>query len=628
MMKRILAIAVVILFALGILPALAGGASWGFSYTGQMTASGDPGGVLGHTTGVAVDKFGNTYVVGDSQDIVNIYNPAGTLTDTWGSTGTGNGQLDAPVDVEVDRWGNVYVLEDGNQRITVFNPAGSFTRHISGPGPSVSNLFNPLGIGVSLDGDVYVCDNATQIKKFTTFNTFVTSWDPDGHPFGITCDQDGGVWVANDQAVPSAPLYGNTVMKYSPWGVIEESWGSTGTADGEFDRAYDVSVDGGGRVFVLDSNGGRVQAFDSTGNFLTKYTGTGATPDTLWWPYGVSAGYKREFRVADWGYNRIVAFKSDPVIPTKLSGVAGTTRYKTAEAVAQLGWPENAEYALVATALNWPDALSGAGLAGASGGPLLLTNPDTLSPEVASEIARLNCDQVYVLGGPAAVSSSVYSALEGIMGAGNVHRLGGSNRYETSALIANQAVALLGGSYDGTGIVVTGQNFPDALAVSPIAAANAWPILLTEPDALPTVIKTAMTSNNINHGYVIGGATAVGGDAFDDIDALWIGSPYRVSGSNRYSTAAAVAELGYTGLGMLWSRPALATGEDFPDALAGGVLQGSDCSVMLLTPSDSLDPAAAAALTKYRDSIYELRYLGGTAVLEPAVRSASAALLH
>ena len=122
--------------------------------------------------------------------------------------------------------------------------------------------------------------------------------------------------------------------------------------------------------------------------------------------------------------------------------------------------------------------------------------------------------------------------------------------------------------------------------------------------------------------------SAVGTAAYNELDALWIGKPYRISGANRYETAAEVAEIGFTGLGMLYSRPAIATGENFPDALAGGVLQGSDYCVMLLTPSGSLHPEAAAALTKHKDSIYELRYLGGTSALAPAVRTSSAALLH
>lgn len=629
-MKRLAILAMAAMLAFGGAPGTvsANGIGWGFVYSGQSTASGWPGGVLDVPAGVAVDKFGTSYVVSGAQDAVNIYDATGALEDMWGASGAGNGELTAPRAVDVDRWGNVYVLDKGNRRVSVFNPGGEFVRHISGPGLNPHELSTPNGLAVSLDGDVYVTDSRASIKRFTSYGALVAEWPSDGPVIGIGCDQDGGVWAANDSADATAPDYGNTVMKYSSMGVMQGSWGTTGTADGQFDRTYDIGVDGGGRVFAVDAIGGRMQVFDSAGAYLTKYTGAGATPSSFSIPYAVGVGYQREALVADTFNDRVVSVRSNPAIPTGFRQVAGADRYATAKAASQLGWPGESEYALVATALNWPDALSGAGLAGACGGPLLLTRPDALSPEVASEITRLNCDQVYVLGGTGAVSSAVYSALEGIVGVGNVHRLGGANRYATSALIARETVDLLGGNYDGTGIVVTGRDFPDALAVSPIAAANAWPVLLTEPDHLPSVIADAMTSKIINHGYVIGGTGAVGPGAFAAVDALWIGTPHRVAGATRYSTAAAVAQLGFEGLGMLWSRPAIATGENFPDALAGGVLQGSDYSVMLLTRPGTLDASAAAALSANRDSIYEVRYLGGTAAVSTAVRSGVSALLH
>jgi len=85
--------------------------------------------------------------------------------------------------------------------------------------------------------------------------------------------------------------------------------------------------------------------------------------------------------------------------------------------------------------------------------------------------------------------------------------------------------------------------------------------------------------------------------------------------------------VGFDGLGMLMSRPALTTGEDFPDALAGGVLQGNDCCPVLLTRGTSLSPDAGAVLWEHRDMIYEIRYLGGTQVLTGPVRVSARALL-
>ena len=135
-----------------------------------------------------------------------------------------------------------------------------------------------------------------------------------------------------------------------------------------------------------------------------------------------------------------------------------------------------------------------------------------------------------------------------------------------------------------------------------------------------------MQSNTATHGYVIGGTGAVSAAVEAELDAAFIDFS-RIGGANRYDTAAKLATKAFEGMGMLWSRPALATGLDFPDALAGGVLQGSDYSVLLLTRGTTLAPEAAAALTANRKMIYELRYLGGDGVLSPGVRSAARALV-
>jgi len=80
--------------------------------------------------------------------------------------------------------------------------------------------------------------------------------------------------------------------------------------------------------------------------------------------------------------------------------------------------------------------------------------------------------------------------------------------------------------------------------------------------------------------------------------------------------------------GLEWNRLALATGEKFPDALAGGVLQGRDGSVMLLTKSSVLDPNVAAVLTAQADGINEVRYLGGLSAITQGVRDAVANILN
>jgi hypothetical protein len=94
----------------------------------------------------------------------------------------------------------------------------------------------------------------------------------------------------------------------------------------------------------------------------------------------------------------------------------------------------------------------------------------------------------------------------------------------------------------------------------------------------------------------------------------------RLAGATRYSTAVAVATHGVNEAGLHWDDLALATGENFPDALTGGVLQGLDDSVMLLTLSSSLSPEVAAVLDENDGSINQVKFLGGPGAISQTVR--------
>ncbi|HUU61159.1 MAG TPA: NHL repeat-containing protein [Acidimicrobiia bacterium] len=49
------------------------------------------------------------------------------------------------------------------------------------------------------------------------------------------------------------------------------SFGSWGSADGDFDKPCGIAVDGAGLVYVADAGNGRVQVFDAEGRFLRQF---------------------------------------------------------------------------------------------------------------------------------------------------------------------------------------------------------------------------------------------------------------------------------------------------------------------------------------------------------------------
>lgn len=330
--------------------------------------------------------------------------------------------------------------------------------------------------------------------------------------------------------------------------------------------------------------------------------------------------------------HHFASFTVQPLPPaTVFVPVAGSSRYETAVKASERTFADGAACVVIATGANWPDALGGAALAAAENGPILLTDRQALPSAVADEVVRLGATRAYILGGTGAVGPAVEQALAGLLGAGNITRIGGVNRYETADLVAAKSVEVLKatGTYDGMAFVATGANFPDALAAAPISAAKGWPLYLAGSSGLSAGTKAAMASAGVDSVAILGGTGAVSAATETALESLYgPAAVTRLAGASRYDTAVAVATWGCSNAGLGWDGVAIATGANFPDALAGGVMQGVHGSVMLLTPQSSLSSATAAALTAHKDEIRTVTYLGGTGAVSTSVRDQVASLLH
>ncbi len=293
--------------------------------------------------------------------------------------------------------------------------------------------------------------------------------------------------------------------------------------------------------------------------------------------------------------------------------VAGRDRYATAVEASRRTWGGGeATTAVLAAGDKWPDAVCGSSLAGAVGGPVLLTKRSSLPGSVVGELQRLGTEKVYVLGGTPTIDEAVVRSLATQMGPGfTVVRLAGIDRYETSAMIASATVGEIvarGGTYDGVAFLATGLSFPDALSAAPVAAHSKEPVLLTRPTGLSPAVTSACASLHVASGVILGGTASVPDSVVQRFGTLTGGVPARWCGADRYETSAEIARRAVTEKGMSPARVAFATGRAFPDALSGGVAQGHLDGPLLLS-REYLPPSVGTFVTAYRPS--ELRFLGG-----------------
>ena len=188
--------------------------------------------------------------------------------------------------------------------------------------------------------------------------------------------------------------------------------------------------------------------------------------------------------------------------------VAGQTRYETSLVAAEIN-PKSSDTVIVATGGNYADALSVSPYAFASGSPVLLCDSASgLAGAAVESIRSGGYSRAVIVGGTAAVPASVEGQLRSA-GVGDVVRLSGATRFETSSRIADFELASgLGFTMDGV-LLATGMNFPDALSAGPLAGRSRSPLLLVDPGAEYACAYLSGFRGEVSSATVVGGTAAV-----------------------------------------------------------------------------------------------------------------------
>ncbi|MBF5082550.1 cell wall-binding repeat-containing protein [Quadrisphaera sp. INWT6] len=261
----------------------------------------------------------------------------------------------------------------------------------------------------------------------------------------------------------------------------------------------------------------------------------------------------------------------------------GADRHGTAASVSGAAFGGGAKGAVVVNGGSFADALAAAPLAASLRVPLLTTAQGQLPDSARSELRRLAPESVWVVGGAAAVSDDVVTELRGLT-SGDVTRLQGASRYDTAAQVAQTHFA---SSPDREVYVASGEGFADALSAGAASASRGVPLLLTTRDGLPAETVTALQALAPSRITVVGGTSVVSPGVQGQLEAEWPGKVRRIAGDDRYDTAAKVVK-DLTGSAP---RVLLASGADFPDALAGAALG----QPLLLSRPDCLPQVTADA---------------------------------
>jgi putative cell wall-binding protein len=279
----------------------------------------------------------------------------------------------------------------------------------------------------------------------------------------------------------------------------------------------------------------------------------------------------------------------------------GGSRYETSVEISKFG-ASHADYVVLATGEDFPDALCAAPLATKYEAPILLTHKSSLPTVVENEINRLKPKEVFLVGGSGVISDNIKTVLQnkGI----KVTRISGPNRYETSLEVAKYV-----NSTKQEVFVVTGENYPDALSIGAYAGNKQIPILLTDKNKLPDKINNFIKSKGITKAYVIGGSGVVGNSVVSSLP-----NAERIYGSNRYETNIEVLAR----FEFFFGETYFATGESFADALSGAALAGAFNNPIVLV-SDSMPNDIVEMIKENKDMMKMKKILGGPGAVSDSI---------
>src|SRR5680860_198528 len=213
------------------------------------------------------------------------------------------------------------------------------------------------------------------------------------------------------------------------------------------------------------------------------------------------------------------------------------------------------------------------------------------------------------------ITTPVTPTLASTVSAGSYTRIAGQDRFETAKDIAMNGNTL--GLTDV--IIVSGNNFPDALSVSVLAKKLKAPIVLVDStvahsSAAFTFISDKLSKTGTVH--IIGGTGIISDTFKTELNRLGFFNIDRIGGYDRYDTNTLIAQK----LVATKNTPiVIASGEDFPDALSIASIASHYGYPILLTAKASLSQGTKNYISSVQPS--EVYIVGGTGVVSDAVQT-------
>ncbi|WP_176980683.1 cell wall-binding repeat-containing protein [Paramicrobacterium humi] len=208
--------------------------------------------------------------------------------------------------------------------------------------------------------------------------------------------------------------------------------------------------------------------------------------------------------------------------------------------------------------------------------------------------------------------TQVYLAQPADAATQKVDRLQGSDRYATAVAVSKAGYA------NGAEVayLASGENYADALSAAPAAALAGGPLLLTRTKSLPASTAAELKRLKPKSVVIVGADGAVSGTVWNAVKKI-VPNMKRVGGKDRFETSRLIVE----SMGATSGAAFIATGWDYPDALAASAAAGARKGFVVLVPGkDKKEPTAVRNLLTKR-AVTDIVIAGGTSVVSSGIEA-------
>lgn len=212
-----------------------------------------------------------------------------------------------PSGLSLDRHGRLLVADSHYNCFRIYDEAGTEVRVIRAPPDSARGQLGYVSDVVQDDAGFFYVAEFGQVQRITKLDEegrFVTSWGSEGSAPGQFA-RLRALALGPDGLLYAADACNHRIQVFHKDGRLARTFGTQGAEPGQLHYPYDLAFSQDGLLYVVEYGNHRVQKFTPEGEPRGTWGGPGREPGKLHFPWGLAVDRKGRVHVLDTENHRV-----------------------------------------------------------------------------------------------------------------------------------------------------------------------------------------------------------------------------------------------------------------------------------------------------------------------------------